>query len=259
MNYDFNIGLYYNLVEHFNLTETAWMLVLPILFTVLAIFVGYLLGSINAAIIVSRVFYHDDIRKHGSGNAGMTNVLRTYGAKAGLITLLGDIGKAVLAVIFGGFLLGFEYLAGISLGMGGYIGAISVVVGHVFPIFYGFKGGKGVLATAASVLVLSPPVFLILILVFALIFWPSKYISLGSISAAVLLPVAFNGYISFVFGGMPAPMWVSVVTIAIAILIVWCHRENITRIANRTERKFSIGKKKPISGESEKDIGENEE
>ena len=221
MNYDFNAGLYFNLVNNLNLAGTAWMLIIPILFTVLIIICGYLLGSINSAIIVSKVFYRDDIRKHGSGNAGMTNILRTYGAKAALITLLGDVGKAVLAVVLGGFFMGFGYVAGISLDMGGYIGAISAVVGHVFPIFYDFKGGKGVLATAASVLVLSPPVFLILIAIFAIILLPSKYISLGSVSAASLLPVVFNGYIAVVFQGAPAPMHVSLITIAIAILIVW--------------------------------------
>lgn len=258
MNYDFNIGLYYNLVENFNLYDTVWLTVLPILFTVVTVFASYLLGSINSAILVSKIGYGEDIRNFGSGNAGMTNILRTYGVKAALITLLGDVMKAVLSVIIGGFLLGFGYKAGIALSLGGYIGALGAVLGHVFPIYYNFKGGKGVLSTAAAVLVLSPPVFLILIAVFAIIFLPSKYISLGSVSAAALLPVAFNGYIAFVFGGASAPMWVSLVTIIIAILIVWCHRENINRIANRTERKFSIGKKKPDTDKSEKESDTDE-
>ena len=244
--YDFNNGLYFFIVEKAGLVADAVAVTaLYIALTVVTVFIAYALGSINTAILVSKLLYRDDIRNHGSKNAGMTNILRTYGTKAALITLIGDIMKTVLAVIVGGVLLGFGYRAGIALGAGGYIAAISAVVGHIFPLFHGFKGGKGVLSTAAAVLVLSPPVFLIMIAIFAIIFLPSKYISLGSVSAAALLPVVFNGYIKFVFGGAQAPLEVSLVTIAIAILIVWRHKDNLVRISNRTERKFSIGNKKP--------------
>ena len=252
MTYDFNNGLF-NYIKALAGTDTVLMLSVAVLFTVIVIFAAYALGSINTAILVSKILYHDDIRNHGSKNAGMTNILRTYGTKAALITLVGDIMKTVIAVIIGGALLGFNYVAGVALGTGGYIAAISVVVGHIFPIFHGFKGGKGVLATAAAVLVLSPPIFLIMIIIFALVFFPSKYISLASVSAAALLPVVFNGYIKFWIIGIPSPREISLVTIALAIIIVWRHKDNLIRISNRTERKFSIGGKKKPPKEQDED------
>ena len=235
----FNTGL----LSTFSFSEKWQAYATQIAFIVLAIVVSYLLGSINSAIIVSKTLYRDDIRKYGSGNAGMTNMLRTYGLKAAGLTLLGDILKTVLAIVFTAFLFGFSYVRGISYNDGYcYMAGLFAVLGHVFPIYYGFRGGKGVLATAAMALVLTPIPFLILITLFVIIVYLSKYVSLGSVTVAVFYPVLVSAYIKFL--GLPTPGILMLCLIILAIFIVWCHRENLKRISNRTERKISIGGKK---------------
>ena len=219
-------------------------------FVLLSIAVSYLLGSINSAIIISKVMYGDDIRRHGSGNAGLTNMLRTYGKSAAALTLVGDMLKTVLAIFFTALMFGFNYNGAISLGDGYcYIAGVFAVIGHVFPIFYGFKGGKGVLATATMALVLTPIPFVFLLLLFVAIVAMSKYVSLGSISVAILYPVVVNFYIKFMFAQTPSAILL-LCTMILAVFIVWCHRENIKRISDRTERKISIGGKKK-KGENE--------
>ncbi len=205
---------------------------------------AYLLGSINSAIIVSKLLYHDDVRKHGSGNPGLTNMLRTYGKGGAGLTLLGDVSKTALAVLICAFFFGFKYEHAIS-GPDGYcyVAGLFAVVGHMFPIYYKFKGGKGVLSTATLALILTPIPAAILILLFVGVVAASKYVSLGSVCGAVLYPVVVNAYFKIVLGGS-APGLVSLSTIILAILIVWCHRGNLQRISDRTERKISIGGKK---------------
>ncbi len=225
---------------------------------VLVIAISYLLGSINSAIIISKTLYRDDIRRHGSGNAGMTNMLRTYGKGAAGLTLLGDMMKTFLGILFAGLLFGFNYFAGISTGDGVcYIAGMFVVLGHVFPCFHKFKGGKGVLSTATMALILSPFVFLILFLIFVGVVWVSKYISLGSVTTAILYPVVLSGYFEFMFAktDISTPGFAALSSIILAILIFWCHRENLRRISERTENKFSFGKSKP----KEEEKTDNEE
>ena len=227
----------------------------PIFFTaiVLVIALSYFLGSINSAIIISRIVYRDDVRKHGSGNPGMTNMLRTFGKKAALLTLVGDMSKTVISILFAATLFGFHYYYGISAHYYGfcYIAGLFSVLGHVFPIYYKFKGGKGVLCTATMVLILSPIPFLALFLLFvALVAW-TKYVSLGSVSAAVLYPVALHANFSMI--GCAEGGLISLSSIIIAILVVWCHRANLQRISNKTENKISFGKKKPKPEEEASD------
>ena len=133
----------------------------------------------------------------------------------------------------------------------GYLAGLFAVFGHVFPIYYGFKGGKGVLTTATVALVLSPIPFAILMLLFVIIVYFSRYVSLGSVCAVVLYPVVVNGYFQVRFGQGSTPGIIALVTIIIAILVVWCHRGNLARISNRTERKLSFGKKKNEDGTEE--------
>ncbi len=212
---------------------------------------AYLLGSVNSAIIVSRLLYKEDVRTKGSGNAGMTNMLRNYGGRAAVLTLLGDVLKTVLAVGIAGALYGFQYKAVISINSICYLAGLFAVVGHVFPIFYSFKGGKGVLATSTVALMLSPFVFLILFAIFVLIVWMSKYVSLGSVTVAALYPVVLNGYFAFCFGQGSTPGLVALSSVLLAILIVWCHRKNLERISQRTENKLSFGKKKKDDADAE--------
>jgi glycerol-3-phosphate acyltransferase PlsY len=121
-----------------------------------------------------------------------------------------------------------------------YIAGFFAVIGHVYPIYYGFKGGKGVLCTAAMALVLTPVEFGILLLLFVLVVYTSKYISLGSVSVAVLYPVAVHAHLTVL--GLPENGVMALITILLAIFIVYCHRENLKRISEGTERKFSIKK-----------------
>ena len=238
--FNLNDGLLYSGIIPF--TEEWQVTLVYLLSAVAVIIVSYLLGSVNSAIIISKTFYNDDIRKHGSGNAGLTNVNRTYGLKAAGLTLLGDMLKSVLSVLFAGFIFGFHYVDGISISEFCYVAGLFAVLGHVFPIYYGFRGGKGVLSTATVALVLAPLPFLFLFLLFIAIVAVSKYVSLGSVSVAVLFPVVVNGYIKVFLGGMPNGL-LSLSTIILAILVVWCHRENLKRISDRTERKLSFKKK----------------
>ena len=245
MQYHINEGLYAAIAPTVSETVST---VLFVVFFLLSATVAYLLGSINSAILVSRALYRDDIRKHGSGNAGLTNMLRTYGGRAAIFTLLGDVLKAVLSIVFAGILLGFQYVGGISINDCLYVAGLFAVLGHIFPIYYGLRGGKGVLVTATVALILSPIPFVILFACFALILYFSKYVSLASITAGILYPIALQGYFMIVFPGAGTPGLLMLSSILIAILIVFCHRENIKRIGNRTERTFSFKKKKDGDG-----------
>lgn len=207
------------------------------------LFTSYLLGSINSAILLSKLVYKDDIRKHGSGNGGMTNMLRTFGGKAALLTLVGDLLKTALSIFIAGFVFGFYYNAGICTRDMCYVAGLFAVLGHVFPLYYRFKGGKGVLATSTMALILTPVPFLILFAIFAAIYAMSKYVSLSSVSVAVLYPVLLHGTFAFVFHAH-MPGLISLSTIVLACLIVWCHRENLKRIGEGTERKTYLKKKK---------------
>ena len=239
------MNLLNNGLIHLLVFPSEWLLFATFIsFVVLSIIVSYLLGSINSAIIISKTFYGEDIRTKGSGNAGLTNMLRNYGKKGALLTLLGDVMKTVIAILFTGFLLGLKYNNGISLGDGYcYMSGLFVALGHVFPIYYKFKGGKGVLVTAVTAIILTPVPALFLILLFVAIVAVSKYVSLGSVCAAMLYPVVVSGYVNFVFGGQ-LPGILALCIILLAILIVWCHRENLKRISQRTENKLSFKKKK---------------
>ena len=187
---------------------------------------AYLLGSLNFAVILSRIFHHDDIRKHGSGNAGATNMVRTYGKKWGVITFICDGLKAAVAVL----------LSQLMMGEGGaYVAALFAILGHVFPLYYKFKGGKGVAVAAISILCLNPVVFLILIVVFVAIVAVSKYISLGSIICAFFYPMILNAFNS------DKGFIATTVSVLIAVIVIVMHKDNIKRLMARTENK--IGQK----------------
>jgi glycerol-3-phosphate acyltransferase PlsY len=216
---------------------------MELLHIILSVVASYLLGSINSAIIISRALYKEDIRTHGSGNAGLTNMLRTYGGKAAALTLMGDMLKAVIAILFTSIFFGLSYKNGISLSQYCYLSGLSAVLGHVFPIFYGFKGGKGVLVAATMTLILCPIHFLTLILVFIIIVVISKYVSLGSIVVATLLPISVCLYIPLACG-VKLPMIIAISLIFLGGFVVWCHRSNIKRLIAGNEKKISIGGKK---------------
>ena len=193
----------------------------------LSILLGYLLGSISFSIILSRVRYQDDIRRHGSGNAGMTNTLRTSGKLSAALVLLGDAAKGMLAAWLGVLLAGPEaaYLAGLF-----------AVVGHMFPLYFGFRGGKGV-ATAAGVLLFTcAPVFGGLAVVFGAVIFFSRYVSLGSVTVAVLYPLAMLWVMGDTGPWLTNPYVIC--PFLMAALVVWAHRSNIRRLLAGTENKL---------------------
>ncbi len=214
---------------------------------------SYLLGSVNTSIVVSKVLYKQDIRDFGSHNAGMTNMMRTYGKKAALFTLIGDLLKVVIAIFLAGFFYGFRYVNVMSLNPLCYAAGLAAIIGHIKPIFYRFKGGKGVLCFATMALVLSPLHFAALLLVFVLIVWMTRYISLGSMICAAFYPLALQGTMQTMSSeGTYDPMIVLITFLSAAILII-CHRQNIVRLWNHQENKFSFKKSVPSAKENEEE------
>ena len=205
---------------------------------------GYLLGSILFGVLISKVLYNDDVRSHGSGNAGMTNVLRTYGKLAAVLTTLGDVGKSVAAVRLGRLL--FTALLGGQTALdpvcGAYLAAIFCMIGHSRPLFFGFKGGKGVLVGAGAALATEPLVCAVLLGIFLVEFAITRIVSLGSIIIAALYPVATLIHL-LAHGADAATVAFSTVCCAImAAMVIWLHRSNIERLKNGTEYRF--GQKK---------------
>ena len=210
-----------------------------VIFLLLAALQAYLLGSVDFGIIVSKFIYHDDIRNHGSGNAGTTNILRTFGKKAAAMTVIGDIGKGVVATILGRLLL--ETFCGQQFGAyGAYLAAFCAVCGHLWPVWFGFKGGKGVATATGAILATAPAVVLPLAVVFFGVAFTSKMVSLSSITAAALYPV-FTALYSWYKGYNV--LFTTCCAAVMAALVIWMHRENIKRLRNGTEYKFGQKKK----------------
>ncbi|MBO5374293.1 MAG: glycerol-3-phosphate 1-O-acyltransferase PlsY [Clostridia bacterium] len=189
--------------------------------------VGYLIGSLNFGVIISRI-YGADIRTKGSGNAGATNMMRVYGKKASYLTFLGDVLKTVVAVFLCRILI-----AGFN---GAYFTGLFVIIGHAFPLYFKFKGGKGVACIAAFCLCTTPIIFLIELVIFIAILFAFKMVSLGSIMIALIFP-----YMLYLFEG---PGLHVVVGFLAAAMVIFLHRQNLVRIFNHTEHKFNLGRKK---------------
>ena len=225
------------LIKDLSLGE-GWVIAIRVISAVICIVFPYLLGSMNFAIMVSKRKYNQDIRDFGSGNAGATNVMRTFGKSAAVLTFGGDALKAFVSAMIGYAALG-KY--------GAYIAGLFCVLGHVFPVFYKFKGGKGVVTLAISILMCNWIVFIILLLLFVLIVLTTKYISLGSVMCALLYPVVLDRVEKFLYGGTGAYVIFALMTSA---LIIFMHRENIKRLMKGKENKFSF--KKSVKPEEKK-------
>ena len=210
---------------------------------------GYVLGSFNGAILISRWFHREDIRSKGSGNAGLTNFYRNYGGFDTLLVLLIDVGKTVLACFVGGWIIK----------AGGYASANPIldwtneaqmfcgcfaVVGHVFPLFFGFKGGKGILTCGTLAAFVDWRIILTLLVVFIVVVVITRYVSLGSIVCAVVYPFLF--WIRYPIdknldGGT---IMMTIMAFCLGCMAVWLHHGNIQRLRAGTENKFSFHKKK---------------
>lgn len=183
---------------------------------------GYLFGSISVAVLVCKRLYGADVRERGSGNAGATNVARVFGMKAGVLTFVGDLLKTAAALLLGERLLGETGMC---------IAACACLIGHCWPVFFGFRGGKGVTVSAAVALLLDPRLFLIVVAVFFAVFYFSRTVSVCSISAAIAYPLAM-----LLLGDTSLPMLLT--GVFVALLVAFLHRGNIKRILNGTEPKF---------------------
>ena len=200
---------------------------------------AYLLGSIDTGILVSKFLYHDDVRKYGSGAAGMTNMLRTFGKKAAALTAFGDVLKGVLAVCIGRWLFTLmPESTTLSPYLAVYLAAIFAIIGHLKPLYFGFKGGKGVLVAGGAILAVQPILLPVLTVVFLLCLVPTGMVSLGSIAMAASYPVLTLIY-GLLKGFAADDLIVCVVGAAImGGMVIWMHRANIQRIREGKEYRF---------------------
>jgi glycerol-3-phosphate acyltransferase PlsY len=198
----------------------------PVLITVL---VGYLLGNLNGAVCMSTLVAHEDVRNQGSGNAGLTNFIRNYGAASSVSVILIDGGKAALACLAGGLMLQpyGMYLEGMA------IGGLAVMVGHDFPALLGFKGGKGILSGCIIAFTVDWRVGLLILGVFLAAYLLTQYVSLGSVLASVAFGV---GFVVFHYDNLT----VMLCGIVMSVLAVFMHRGNIIRLVHGKERKTNL-------------------
>ncbi|MDR0919958.1 MAG: glycerol-3-phosphate 1-O-acyltransferase PlsY [Oscillospiraceae bacterium] len=218
------------------------------------IIISYLLGSINSSIVVCRVFKGTDIRTVGSKNAGLTNTIRCFGKGLGLLTLIGDLAKGVVAVLiskalFAYFDMGLDGLKIVEnppengTVFVGYIAGFFAIIGHILPVYYGFKGGKGVLTASSILLVVDIRTFAIIIPFFLIVSFATRYVSIGSITAAVFYPIltfAVQYYWrDFTF---TAAMLDTILVVFTSALLIYMHRGNIKRLKQGTENKIKLKK-----------------
>ena len=194
------------------------------------ILVSYFIGSISTSYIIAKKMMGVDIRTQGSGNAGSTNVLRTLGKKAGILTFVGDLLKGVVAVLIAKVI---ATIAHTDVATASYIAVVFVVIGHNWPIYLGFRGGKGVATSLGAMIAVNPVIALSCFAFFILIVYVTKYVSLGSVLGICTSPI-----IMFFIGNYKG----LAVTLFLSASVIFKHRENIKRLLNGTERK--IGEKK---------------
>ena len=197
----------------------------------ICILTAYLLGNLNGSVSISALM-HDDVRSHGSGNAGLTNFIRNYGASRALLVILIDAGKAVVSCLAGGLLLApYGYwLEGVMLG------GTAVLLGHNFPALLGFRGGKGILSGLFVALVADWRIGLILVAVFAIVYFATRYVSLGSVLGAAAFGICFVVF-------HRDSLFVMISGAFMAALVIFMHRGNIVRLIQGNERKTDLFKK----------------
>ena len=208
---------------------------MPMAFSVLVVcLLSYFLGCFNGAVLISSFVIRDDIRGHGSGNAGLTNFYRTYGARYALGVILLDMGKTAVATLIGGYMFLCLYE---DWTLGVLVAGLSCIIGHIFPAFYEFKGGKGILAGSILVIMLDWRMALVAWCLFFLSVVLTRFVSLGSIMAA-----ASVGVTAFFLYDRPVYIILAVIT---AALVIWSHRSNVVRLLKGNENKFKFHKEPP--------------
>lgn len=204
----------------------VWFYIIFVFALLVCIILPYLLGSLNFAVILSRKMFNEDVREHGSKNGGATNMLRTYGKKAAALTFALDILKAIVSALIGYVIWGIN---------GASVAGLFCMIGHMFPIYYKFKGGKGVATLAATVLMIDYRVCIILLVCFVAIVFMTKFVSLGSVMCCLIYPL--------ILYRMTMPGLHVVMAVIAAALVIFMHRANIKRLLAGTESKISFSKK----------------
>lgn len=213
-------------------------MIIKIFVIVLSCILAYILGSFNFAIFITKKFYNKNIKKLGSKNAGMTNVLRNFGKKPALITLFGDMLKGFLSIFICNVLC-FRLFTVESLIIFRYVVLIFALIGHIFPVFYNFKGGKGILVVAGSLILVNLKVFLTLLAIFLIVFKLSKIVSFSSLFCAFILPIStfmmnyFNHKLS-----TQITIITTILATIVSVFIIFAHRENIIRLLEKKEPKI---------------------
>ena len=214
-----------------------------VLLVILCSLAAYLIGSCNSSIIVVRMWKKEDIRNFGSKNAGLTNTLRCFGKGPALLTLLSDLLKGSLTILIIRLIVSWCGYENDTMTVG-YIAGFMAMLGHIFPVYYGFKGGKGVLVAATVLTAIDIQTFAIVIPVFIVTLIFTKYVSVSSITAAISYPV-----ITFLMQYFVRHLELNQIIIHTAlvsvtsVLIIYMHRANIVRLKNGTENKFSFSRK----------------
>jgi len=201
-----------------------------IIFWILILLIGYALGNINGAIIISKCMMKDDVRSHGSGNAGLTNYFRTYGGFQSLLVILIDVGKCVLACLIAAWLLPEQAL------MAKMAAGVATILGHSYPAAAGFRGGKGILCGAALAGSVDWRVFALILSVFIITVAATRFVSLGSVLAATTFAVSFCIF----YWGDPG---LCALALLAAAFVIFRHRSNIVRLVKGTESRLSFHKK----------------
>ena len=213
---------------------------------------AYLLGSLNIAIIVTKAFTGEDIRKMGSGNGGFTNVMRSVGTTAGIITFVGDFLKCVAAVLLGGFIfstMNTTLQPAELIGYGKYLAGMCCFLGHIFPVYFGFKGGKGVVTVAALLAVINPIIFAIAVTVFLIMFICTRIVSISSIISGVFIIIStflvtyFYNYKATGKYPFEYVVTVTIMTFVICGSVIAKHHQNIVRLIHGEEKKLTLKKK----------------
>jgi len=200
--------------------------VIYILKIVLILVLSYFIGSISSSIIISKIMTGDDIRKQGSGNAGATNALRVLGKKGGILTLLGDILKTVISILISKIVLSEDTDLAV------YLSGVGAVLGHNYPVWFGFKGGKGIAVSITAILFADYRIGLIVLLVSILVMAITKYVSLGSVLGAalcIILSIVFRWHDTYYI----------LFTVIVGLLAIYRHKTNIVRLIKGEENKLS--------------------
>jgi acyl phosphate:glycerol-3-phosphate acyltransferase len=209
------------------------------LYNVGAIIIAYIMGSVPSAVWVGKGFYGIDVREHGSGNAGATNTFRVLGKFAGSVVLIMDIGKGLGSIALLAWLSPYEAETVAQVNFKLAIG-ISAVLGHIFPLFAGFKGGKGVATLLGIIIALHWQAALFCLLIFLIIFLITRYVSLGSMITAISFPIM----LFLVF--RPVPLSLIYFSMVIALLVLITHQKNIERLVRREESRMNIRLRKRL-------------